>query len=37
LGDIAASVGYDDPFYLSRIFKKHLGLSPSGYRREYGR
>jgi YesN/AraC family two-component response regulator len=30
-------VGYDDPFYLSRIFKKHLGLSPSGYRREYGR
>jgi AraC-like DNA-binding protein len=35
LDDIAASVGYDDPFYFSRIFKKHLGLSPSGYRREY--
>ena len=37
LDDIAASVGYDDPFYLSRIFKKHLGLSPSRYRREYDR
>ncbi len=36
LDDIAASVGYSDPFYFSRIFKKHLGLSPSVYRREYG-
>lgn len=37
LEDIAASVGYEDSFYFSRLFKKHLGLSPSGYRREYGR
>ena len=37
LDDVAASVGYDDPFYFSRIFSKHIGLSPSGYRREYGR
>ena len=37
LEDIAASVGYDDPFYFSRLFKKHLGVAPSDYRREYGR
>jgi AraC-like DNA-binding protein len=34
--DIAAAVGYNDWFYFSRLFKKHLGLSPSGYRRKYG-
>jgi AraC-like DNA-binding protein len=37
LDDIAASVGYDDPFYFSRLFKKHIGLAPSAYRREYHR
>jgi AraC-like DNA-binding protein len=36
LDDIAPAVGYDDPFYFSRLFKKHIGLSPSNYRREYG-
>ncbi len=29
---IAAAVGYDDPYYFSRIFKKIMGLSPSEYR-----
>ncbi len=35
LQEIAASVGYSDPFYFSRLFKKHLGLPPSQYRQEY--
>jgi AraC-like DNA-binding protein len=29
---IAAQLGYDDPYYFSRIFKKHIGLSPIAYR-----
>lgn len=32
LKDIAQSVGYDDPYYLSRIFKSVTGKSPSEYR-----
>jgi len=30
---IAAQLGYSDPYYFSRIFKKHIGLSPNLYRR----
>lgn len=37
LADIASVVGYDDGFYFSRLFKKHLGLSPDAYRRQYTR
>lgn len=37
LADIAAEVGYGDPFYFSRLFKKHMGQSPDSYRREYRR
>ena len=33
INDIAETVGYDDPFYFSRIFKKHTGSSPSVYRK----
>jgi AraC family transcriptional regulator, arabinose operon regulatory protein len=36
LKDIGAAVGYDDPLYFSRVFKKHIGSAPSDYRREYG-
>ena len=32
--EIAAKLGYDDPYYFSRIFSKHVGLSPANYRKE---
>ncbi|MFC6552316.1 helix-turn-helix domain-containing protein [Cohnella cellulosilytica] len=28
IGEIAAMVGYDDPQYFSRVFRRHTGLSP---------
>ena len=37
LDDIASSVGYNDPFYFSRLFKKHISLTPTAYREIYGR
>lgn len=30
---IAAAVGYSDAFYFSRLFRSHIGLSPSAFRR----
>uniref|UniRef100_UPI00262A74C7 helix-turn-helix transcriptional regulator n=1 Tax=uncultured Alcanivorax sp. TaxID=191215 RepID=UPI00262A74C7 len=33
---IAARLGYDDPYYFSRLFKKQMGVSPQQYRRERG-
>lgn len=35
--DIAAGVGYDNPLYFSRIFKKHVGVYPSEYRSGEGK
>ncbi|KAA1194357.1 AraC family transcriptional regulator [Pseudohalioglobus sediminis] len=32
VGEIALRVGYDDPLYFSRLFRKTLGSSPRGYR-----
>ena len=32
IGDIARSVGYDDPLLFSKVFRKHLGASPSAFR-----
>lgn len=30
--DIAADLGYDDPYYFSRLFKKYMNMSPLQYR-----
>lgn len=32
IGEIAAEVGYDDPFYFSNRFRRHAGKSPSEFR-----
>jgi YesN/AraC family two-component response regulator len=32
--EIASRVGYDDPYYFSRIFKKMMGTSPNEYRQK---
>lgn len=32
VSEIAAAVGYEDPLYFSRVFKKHTGQSPLHYR-----
>ncbi len=29
---VAAELGYTDPYFFSRMFKRHLGVSPSTYR-----
>ncbi len=33
ISEIAGVVGFDDPFYFSRLFAKHAGLSPKAYRK----
>ena len=35
LAEIGARVGFPDPFYFSRVFSRHQGLSPAAYRRLY--
>ncbi len=32
INQISMMIGFDDPFYFSRIFSKIMGVSPSGYR-----
>ena len=32
VAEAAQAVGYDDPFYFSRLFRKHLGMPPSACR-----
>ncbi len=32
ISEVAESLGYDDPHYFSRLFKKVMGLSPARYR-----
>ena len=33
IGEIADLIGYKNPLYLSRIFKKYVGIAPMNYRR----
>lgn len=33
IAEIALSVGFDDPYYFSRFFKRETGMSPSEYRK----
>jgi len=30
--DIALSIGYEDPYYFSRLFKKYMNVSPDRFR-----
>lgn len=32
IAEIAESLGFDDPSYYCRIFKKNYGLTPSAYK-----
>ena len=34
VSQIAFAVGFSDPFYFSRLFKKHFSLSPDAFRRK---
>jgi AraC family transcriptional regulator of arabinose operon len=34
INDIGNQVGYEDPYYFSRIFKKVMGISPAQYRKQ---
>lgn len=34
INQIILKIGYDDPFYFSRIFTKTMGMSPTEYRRK---
>ena len=33
--EVAQSIGYEDPYYFSRIFRKIMGCSPSEYRERF--
>ena len=32
VAEAARAVGYEDPFYFSRLFRKHIGVTPSSCR-----
>jgi transcriptional regulator GlxA family with amidase domain len=35
LDDVACKVGYEDPTFFRRLFKREVGLSPAAYRRKF--
>ena len=37
LTEIGLSVGFSDPLYFSKVFKKYMGMSPKKYRIHAGR
>jgi AraC-like DNA-binding protein len=36
ISEIAEAVGFEDSLYFSRLFNRHLGLTPSDYRKSKG-
>jgi YesN/AraC family two-component response regulator len=32
VGDVGFEVGFSDPSYFTRVFRRHMGVSPSGFR-----
>ena len=34
VAQLARALGYDDASYFSRVFKKHVGLTPEAFRRQ---
>ena len=34
--EVMSQVGYDDPLFFRRLFKRHTGLTPADYRRRFG-
>ncbi len=37
VAEVAKQIGYDNPLYFSSLFKKHTGMSPTEYRKNYKR
>ncbi len=37
ISEISARVGYDDPSYFARLFRREVGVTPAAYRREWRR
>jgi len=35
--EICAELGFDDPYYFSRLFKKLMGISPANYKNQHKR
>jgi transcriptional regulator GlxA family with amidase domain len=33
--EIAMKIGFNDQFYFSRLFHRHLRMAPTAYRREF--
>ena len=36
ISEVALRVGFEDPYYFSRVFKKNTGISPAAYRQKGG-
>ncbi|MBO5347344.1 MAG: helix-turn-helix domain-containing protein, partial [Lachnospiraceae bacterium] len=33
ISEISEMIGYDNPLYFSRLFKKHTGMTPTEYKK----